>query len=101
MDGTQDEVNHLAQQPTPPHSSDSQVNAADTPRDNQSKRMADDDEAVVADMLSPVSAEGDKQEESELPALSSSTHLISPSMGYDFSNIRVCAYTCAIYTPLC
>jgi hypothetical protein len=47
-----------------------------------------DEETSAPDMLSPISAEGDKQEEAELPALAN-TDLGSPSMGYDFSNIRV------------
>jgi hypothetical protein len=47
-----------------------------------------DEETTAPDMLSPMSAEGDKPEESELPALSA-TDLGSPSMGYDFSNVRV------------
>lgn len=80
------------QQPTPPPS-DSQVTGsteethiADRP---QTKRMDIDEEASGPDMLSPMSTEAEKQDDSELPTLSS-TDLGSPSMGYDFSNIRVC-----------
>jgi len=80
----------VLQQPTPP-SSDSQATGSTdrhiADRENI-KRMDNDEDAVAPDMLSPMSAEGDKQEESELPALTS-TDLCSPSMGYDFSNIRV------------
>jgi len=47
-----------------------------------------DEEAAAPDMLSPMSADGEKQEEIDLPALTS-TDLGSPSMGYDFSNIRL------------
>ena len=77
------------QQPTPPPS-DSHVPGSAEARiaDNQGKRMDIDEEAAAPDMLSPMSADGEKQEEIDLPALTS-TDLGSPSMGYDFSNIRV------------
>jgi hypothetical protein len=53
----------------------------------EGKRMDVDDEVGVAvPVFSPISMDGDKQEDTELPALSS-TH--SPSMGYEFSNVRV------------
>jgi hypothetical protein len=80
----------VLQQPTPP--SDSQAaSSTDTHIADQQniKRMDIDEDPTAPDMLSPMSADGDKQEESELPALTS-TDLGSPSMGYDFSNIRVC-----------
>ncbi len=55
----------------------------------QSKRMDIDEETSAPDMLSPMSAEADKQQdESDLHQLTRSD-LGSPSMGYDFSNIRV------------
>jgi len=84
MDGPLDEVND-SRMPTPP--SESQISADSHMADRyESKRM---DEPPAPDMLSPMStADADKQEESELSALSS-THFASPSMGYDFSNVRL------------
>jgi len=79
MDGHLDEVNDSSM-PTPP--SESQVPTDSHMVDRyESKRM---EEPPVPDMLSPMS-EGDKQDD-EPSALS---HLGSPSMGYDFSNVRV------------
>lgn len=43
---------------------------------------------MATDMPSPISADGEKHDEGELPALDSAD-LGSPSMGYEFSNIRV------------
>jgi hypothetical protein len=43
---------------------------------------------MATDMPSPISADGEKHDEGELPALDSAD-LGSPSMGYDFSNVRV------------
>ena len=58
----------------------------------QGKRMDIDEEHSGPDMLSPMSAETDKQQdESDLHQLTRSD-LGSPSMGYDFSNIRVSLY---------
>jgi hypothetical protein len=97
MEDSQDEAIVTApealQRPTPPPS-DSQItsstgtHAVEQP---QTKRMDIDEETNGPDMLSPMSAETDKQEDSEMPTLSR-TDLSSPSMGYDFSNIRVCTY---------
>lgn len=79
----------VLQQPTPPPSDLHTGQSTDTHIANQrDKRMDIDEETSAPDMLSPISAEGDKQEEAELPALAN-TDLGSPSMGYDFSNIRV------------
>ena len=81
------------QQPTPPPS-DSHVAVGSTEShidDQQSTKRMDMDEEPTAgpDILSPMSADNDnKQEESELPALTG-VDLGSQSMGYDFSNIRV------------
>ena len=97
MDGTHDEevtlVPEVLQQPTPP-SSDSLVGAdvTETHSDSHSKRMDIDDEAPAIDMLSPMSTEAEKSEEGDISALSN-THIGSPSMGYEFSNIRVCAFS--------
>jgi len=52
------------------------------------KCMNVDDGANSAEMLSPTSAEGDKQEEGDTHVLAS-PDLGSPSMGGDFSNIRL------------
>jgi len=80
----------VLQQPTPPPSDLQAAGSTDTHIIDQSvpKRMDIDEDTSAPDMLSPMSAEGDKQEESELPALTSSD-LGSPPMGYDFSNVRV------------
>lgn len=93
MDGTRDEeinvVPEVLQQPTPPPS-DSQVGGGitQTRSDTRSKRMDIDDEPPAVDMLSPMSAEAEKSEENDISALNN-THIGSPSMGYDFSNIRL------------
>lgn len=81
----------VLQQPTPPSSDAHATGSTETHITEQPnvKRMDIDEEAAAADMLSPMSTEGDKQDEAELPAITS-TDLGSPSMGYDFSNIRVC-----------
>ena len=94
IDETRDEAIETApevlQQPTPPPSDSQVTGSTDThvaePQDV--KRMDIDEEIAPRDMLSPMSAEGDKQEETELPALPV-TDLGSPSMGYEFSNVRV------------
>jgi hypothetical protein len=80
------------QQPTPPPT-DSHVPGSTESHiadDQDIKRMDIEEETTAGpDILSPMSAEADnKPEESELPALTS-TDLGSPSMGYDFSNVRV------------
>lgn len=81
----------VLQQPTPPSSDAHATGSTETHIAEQPnvKRMDVDEEAAAQDMLSPMSAEGDKQDEAELPAITS-TDLGSPSMGYDFTNIRVC-----------
>jgi len=82
----------VLQQPTPPPAESRPAGSTDThiAAPHNTKQMDVDEDNGGPDMLSPMSAEGDKQEESELPALPN-TDLGSPSMGYDFSNIRVCA----------
>ncbi|TVY67419.1 Glucose-induced degradation protein 4-like protein [Lachnellula suecica] len=94
MDETRDEAiaeaPEIRQQPTPPPS-DSQVTAPTDTRSaepEEAKQMEIDEDTPPTDMLSPMSAEGDKQEESELPTLSVADSG-SPSMGYDFSNVRL------------
>jgi len=84
-----DSAPEVHQQPTPPPS-DSHVSGGTEARiaESQAKRMDIDEESTAPDMLSPMSTDGEKQEEHELPTLSS-TGLSSPSMGYDFSNIRL------------
>ncbi len=79
----------VLQQPTPPADSQT-IGSADRhiAEPQGIKRMDIDEETSGADMLSPMSAEGEKHEESELPALTNAD-LGSPSMGYDFSNVRV------------
>jgi hypothetical protein len=81
----------ILQQPSPP-ASDSQPTGSIQLQDRRQsdvKQMDIDEEAVATDMLSPISAEGDKPAEGDLPGLSS-TDLGAPTMGYDFSNMRVC-----------
>lgn len=96
MDGTHDDVIATApevlQQPTPPPTESRAPGSTDNDITEQhnTKQMDIDEETAGPDMLSPMSAEGDKHEESELPSLSN-TDIGSPSMGYDFSNIRVCS----------
>jgi len=80
----------ILQQPTPPPSDSHLAGSTETritPAANI-KQMDMDEETSPPDMLSPMSADGDKHEESELPALTSN-ELSSPSMGYDFSNVRM------------
>jgi len=94
MDDTRDEAIETApevlQQPTPPPSESQVTGSTDTHVANPQdvKRMEIDEEIVPRDMLSPMSAEGDKQEETDLCALPV-TDLGSPSMGYEFSNVRL------------
>ena len=96
MDHTSEEsivgAPEVHQEPTPPPT-DSHVPGETESHiaDQQNIKGMDIEEETTAgpDMLSPMSADTDKQqEESELPALTS-TDLGPPSMGYDFSNVRV------------
>ena len=94
MDDSHDEAivtaPEVLQQPTPPPSDSQATGSTDTHIADQPdpKRMDIDEDTTAPDMLSPMSAEGDKPDENELPALSSAD-LGAPSMRYDFSNIRV------------
>ncbi len=97
MDESHDEpivtAPEVLQQLTPPPT-DSQVTGSTETHiteQQQTKRMDIDEETGGPDMLSPMSAEADKQDDGEMPTLSS-TDLGSPSMGYDFSNVRVRKY---------
>ncbi|KAG9228167.1 vacuolar import and degradation protein-domain-containing protein [Amylocarpus encephaloides] len=80
----------LLQQPTPPPSDAHTAGSTEIHPHGQpdGKQMDIDDEPAAVDMLSPVSAEADKQEESDLRGLST-TDMGSTSMGYDFSNVRL------------
>ena len=81
----------VLQQPSPSPPESHTIGSTDTHIAEQQpgKRMDIDEETSAPDMLSPMSAEADKQQdESDLHQLSRSD-LGSPSMGYDFSNIRV------------
>ncbi|KUJ07992.1 vesicle-mediated transport protein-like protein Vid24 [Mollisia scopiformis] len=102
MEDTQDEAivtaPEVLQQPTPPPT-DSQVTGSTNTHiaeHQQTKRMDIDEETSGPDILSPMSAEADKPEDVELPTLSN-TDLSSPSMGYDFSNIRLIPSSCSSY----
>lgn len=87
LDQMQDDIPEVQQQQT---SAGLQAPspASNSAADNENKRMDIDYEATAPDMPSPMSPEGDKQDDSEIPAASSAL-LGSPSMGYDFSNVRV------------
>jgi hypothetical protein len=75
--------------PSPPESRAAGSTDTHIGEQQESKRMAMDEEVSAPDMLSPMSAEADKQQdESDIHQLTGSD-LSSPSMGYDFSNIRV------------
>jgi len=80
----------VLQEPTPPPP-DSQA-PGPTERHIQDersiKRTDTEEETIGPDMPSPISADGEKHDEGELPALNSAD-LSSPSMGYDFSNVRL------------
>lgn len=78
------------QEPTPPPPDSQAPGPAERQiQDERSiKRMDTEEETIGPDMPSPISADGEKHEEGELPALNSAD-LGSPSMGYDFSNVRV------------
>ena len=94
-DGTVTSAQEVIQQPTPPAQDSQPIGPADSymMAQQERKRMDTDEDVTAAEMLSPMSAEGgggEKQEERELSALAA-PDLVSPSMGYDFSNIRVCA----------
>jgi hypothetical protein len=94
VNDTSDEVTtslqRPAQQPTPPP----QEALLDAPTDpyisrrHKHKRVVTDEDNTVVDMLSPVSVEGEKQDEYELPARNGAG-LGSPADIYDFSNVRV------------
>lgn len=90
MDGTLESPiidSGTTQQPTPPpRSTGTTVTSQTDMRDT--KRMDIDEETNGPDILSPMSAEGDKQEDSELRTVAN-PHIPSPSLGYDFSNVRV------------
>lgn len=83
----------LLQQPSPSSSDARTAGSTEThiAEQQQTKRMDIDEEVSAPDMLSPMSAEIEKQpqpDESDLHPLSRAD-LGSPSMGYDFSNIRL------------
>lgn len=93
MDGSQEDVMvsppEAFQQPSPPPSEPAGSTNTHITQQRNTKRMDTDEESSAPDMLSPMSAEGEKHEDGDLPVLSN-TDLGSPSTGYDFSNIRVC-----------
>lgn len=94
MDDTRDEAivpaPEILQQPTPPPSDSQVAGSTDTSvADQQDVKRMDIDYVAPPDMLSPMSADGDKQDETDVPPALSSTDLGSPSMGYDFSNVRL------------
>lgn len=82
------------QQPTPPPHD---LRRADTTVTSQTdlrntKNMDIDEETNGPDMLSPISADGDKHDDAEIGAISH-PRIPSPSLGYDFSNVRVSIMT--------
>ncbi|RDL42239.1 Vesicle-mediated transport protein-like protein Vid24 [Venustampulla echinocandica] len=94
MDDTPEETilaaAEVLQQPTPPASGSRAAGSTETRITEQPevKRMDIEEDNVAHDMLSPMSAEADKQDDTDIHALAN-TDLGSPSMGYDFSNIRL------------
>lgn len=78
------------QQPTPPPHDLRRVDMTPTSQTHlrNTKSMDIDEETNGPDMLSPVSAEGDKQDEAEMHT-ATNPRIASPSLGYDFSNVRV------------
>lgn len=76
------------QQPTPPPQDSQESGPAETHNLRNIKRMDPDQEVAAPDMPSPISADGEKHEERELAVLNS-VDLGSPSLSYDFSNVRV------------
>ncbi|TAQ87099.1 hypothetical protein B7494_g4563 [Chlorociboria aeruginascens] len=82
-------VPEILQQPTPP-SEPLLTGSTDThiAERHGIKQMSTDEYPAPFGMLSPMSLDGDKQEEAELPSLSN-LEFGPPAMGYDFSNIRL------------
>ncbi|EHK99221.1 putative protein mago nashi like protein [Glarea lozoyensis 74030] len=82
-------TSEVLQQPTPP--SDSNPNGQNGPQDTTTqsnvKPMDIDEGTSATQMMSPISVEGEKSVENELPAVSS-VDMGSPAMGHDFSNVR-------------
>lgn len=89
-EGVTDYRIHAAQEPTPPPQDSQLTGSTDSyiSAQGEHKQVDADDDNAVADMLSPISAEGDKQDERELSSLTGSDPG-SPSEGYDFSTVRV------------
>lgn len=89
-----------AQQPTPPPpESQTVVGPTDSyisTRDERKQVDPAEDENIVTDMLSPVSLEGDKQDDCELPARNGAG-VGSSVEGYDFSNVRLTPSTPSSY----
>ncbi|EPE36678.1 hypothetical protein GLAREA_08841 [Glarea lozoyensis ATCC 20868] len=83
-------TSEVLQQPTPP--SDSNPNGQNGPQDTTTqsnvKPMDIDEGTSATQMMSPISVEGEKSVENELPAVSS-VDMGSPAMGHDFSNVRL------------
>lgn len=76
------------QQPTPPPQDSQVAGPAERHSMRSMKQMDTEDEAAAPDIPSPISADGEKHDERELSALHS-TDLGSPSLSYDFSNVRL------------
>lgn len=87
-DGLMPVVAEAQQQPTPPPQDSQGPGSTETHSMQSIKRIDTEEEMAAPDMPSPVSADGDKHEDRELAALNSAD-LGSPSMSYDFSNVRV------------
>lgn len=79
----------IIQQPTPPPQ-EAQTGPAETYTSLQAQRKRPDieEDNAAADMLSPMSVEGDKQDYREVSVLAN-PNLGSPSMSHEFSNVRV------------
>ncbi|CZS90396.1 hypothetical protein WAI453_004192 [Rhynchosporium graminicola] len=80
----------ILQEPTPPPTELRAAGLTDTDiaEQHSTRQMEGEEENSGPDMLSPMSPDRDKQEDRAVAA-SSNEDLGSPSMGYDFSNIRL------------
>jgi glucose-induced degradation protein 4 len=76
------------QQPTPPPQDSQVAGPAERHSMRSMKQMDKEEESAAPDMPSPISADGEKHDVDDLSALNNAD-LGSPSLSYDFSNVRV------------
>lgn len=99
----QDAIAAIAEmQPLPPALSDSPspgLMETDARIQSSVKQIDIDEETAASDTMSPINAEG---EEERKPPTSTNNYLSSPSMGHDFSNIRVRVHSLQLPdSPVC